>query len=53
MNSSAINSMINLETSFNPYGLKALLVDQDPTSLSDLTIMLQSCHYHGIYFPFS
>ncbi|KAI3693798.1 hypothetical protein L1987_76750 [Smallanthus sonchifolius] len=34
-----------VEVSFNPHGLKVLLVDNNPTSRFLISRMLQSCHY--------
>ncbi|KAL7588179.1 hypothetical protein Lser_V15G41411 [Lactuca serriola] len=36
----------SIEASFNPHGLRALLVDHNPTSLLILSKMLQFYHYH-------
>ncbi|GJS61183.1 CheY-like superfamily protein [Tanacetum coccineum] len=36
---------LSIEDSFNPHGLKVLVVDNDPDSLLHLTEMLTSCQY--------
>ncbi|GKD65791.1 hypothetical protein Tco_1307899, partial [Tanacetum coccineum] len=36
---------ISIEDIFNPHGLKALVVDNNGTSLLYLTTMLASCQY--------
>ncbi|GJX70977.1 two-component response regulator ARR2-like protein [Tanacetum coccineum] len=36
---------LSIEDSFNPHGLKVLVVDNDPDSLLHLTEMLTSCEY--------
>ncbi|GKC30315.1 CheY-like superfamily protein [Tanacetum coccineum] len=38
---------LSIEDSFNPHGLKVLVVDNDPGSLLHLTEMLTSCQYQA------
>ncbi|KAL4572148.1 hypothetical protein LXL04_018917 [Taraxacum kok-saghyz] len=41
----------SIEASFNPHGLKALIVDHNPTSLFNLSKMLQFYHYQVTSCP--
>nr|GFC50657.1 two-component response regulator ARR2-like [Tanacetum cinerariifolium] len=38
---------LSIEDSFNPHGLKVLVVDNDPDSLLHLTEILKSCQYQA------
>nr|GEV58775.1 CheY-like superfamily, signal transduction response regulator, PEP-CTERM system [Tanacetum cinerariifolium] len=38
---------LSIEDSFNPHGLKVLVVDNDPDSLLHLTEILTSCQYQA------